>query len=58
MTIGTDDKTTNNYLTFYINQKKIIEKNVEPHWTLVYYLRTSKYSADVQTVSSTVERVI
>jgi hypothetical protein len=42
MTIDIDDATTNKYLTLYINQKKVIEKNAEPHWTLVYYLRTSK----------------
>lgn len=42
----TDDKVTeatNNYLTFYVNRKKIVEKKAEPHWTLVYYLRTSMY---------------
>ncbi|CAF0901045.1 unnamed protein product [Adineta steineri] len=40
MTIDVNDEKTNNYLTFYVNRKKIIEKNAEPHWTLVYYLRT------------------
>lgn len=39
-----DQETTTNYLTFYVNKKKIIEKNVQPHWTLVYYLRTSTFS--------------
>ncbi|CAF0804309.1 unnamed protein product [Adineta steineri] len=40
MTIDANDEKTNNYLTFYVNRKKIIEKNAEPHWTSVYYLRT------------------
>ncbi|CAF4019889.1 unnamed protein product [Rotaria sp. Silwood1] len=28
-----------NYLSFYVNGKEIIERNVEPEWTLLWYLR-------------------
>ncbi|CAF4967437.1 unnamed protein product, partial [Rotaria sp. Silwood1] len=28
-----------NYLSFYVNGKEIIDRNVEPEWTLLWYLR-------------------
>ncbi|CAF1125466.1 unnamed protein product [Rotaria sordida] len=31
--------TMKNHLTFYVNGKEIIERHVEPEWTLLWYLR-------------------
>lgn len=41
---GTSEKLTVavDYLSFYVNGKEIIERNVEPDWTLLWYLRNSK----------------
>lgn len=31
---------TESTLTFYVNGKKVVDSNVDPEWTLLYYLRT------------------
>jgi hypothetical protein len=31
------------YLLFYVNGKRIIEHQIEPDWTLLWYLRNSMY---------------
>ena len=30
------------YISFYVNGKKVIERHPEPDWTLLWYLRNSK----------------
>ena len=35
--------TSTDFLLFYVNGKEIIERHAEPEWTLLWYLRNSKY---------------
>jgi len=30
-------------LLFYVNEKEIIDENIEPEWTLLWYLRNSMF---------------
>lgn len=43
-----------NYLTFFVNGKQIIEHNAQPEWTLLWYLRNSKYSICQRMTSVTI----
>lgn len=45
MVIETTPQSTSpvvDYLLFYVNGKEIIERQLEPDWTLLWYLRNSK----------------
>lgn len=40
--MSTKEIVRRNFLLFYVNGEEIIERNAQPEWTLLFYLRNSK----------------